>query len=928
MSVSRRFNWLSQARVDTPHLRSIESATSNDFDELLNGWVTGQNGYVIRGFELNMTNAIGGAAAGLQMLSADSCIFNTNASQSGTFLTVPSSTPNDILNSTINPNIVGSFAPNATNYIGIAYTRIVDDSTADQIYLWDPTNQDEITKIAPLALILEYRIVITSTVWAADVLPIAKVLTDVANNVVEITDQRPMMFRLGTAGYSNPDPAYVYPWTAQPEGRTENPPSSTSNSSNPFEGGDKMLYNMKDWMDAVMSSFKEIKGTTYWYSGNVGGSLVDLRADLANLVFTGKGDMSHDAATAGKMNWSQDVVIKFIGGNLSYKILANPSSSDIVLADDQVAYVTFVRDQLVIPNLIWTNASSIVASVGAAAWTAGLIAGDWVELAADDLTQYYQIASVDSLSQVTLVSPFGGASTGASGAQSQYAYGVYQAVAVPSSGRHIQIAARANVPFDEDTFWIMVRADNGGSTPRVYARFLAAEIEQGETRQINDNQTLEILTYTGSLGEADDSPLYSTLLGSLVAEVTDITLPAAASITTGQYFTINAANDTTEYYVWFNKDAAGGNPLVVGKTPIEVAISTGDTASQVASFVDTAINLIADFSSSVLSNVITVSNTSVGPTTDAANFDVGGAFSVLVTTQGSGSPNHYVVDTENLTLSIKRLDQAIFSNAADPDPQAYEEPLDIVVGAPANDNEYTGPVAPNTILTLPADSKDSDAIKTYTVGKGQLLVFLNGQYLRLGQDFDEVGSPGDQSNEVETLISLVVDDTLEFRILKAGSGAGSGGSGSGEANTASNVGSGSAVFKQKVGVDLQFRRINAGAGVVVTQNANDITITSTPTAANDNVVTVTGVNYTATAANDAILVNTSGADRNVTLPSAIGNTGKKIKIKMLDSGFQVKIKTISNQTIDGVDCTVSSLDIAVQYEVVEVLSDGANFWII
>jgi hypothetical protein len=134
-------------------MRSIESSTSNDFDELLKGFVTGSAGYVLRGFEISMTNAVNGASSGLQVIVANSAIFHSTSIESGTFYVVPSSTSPEILNSTINNRVSGAFTPNVVNYLGIEYERIVDDATSDQIYVWDPTNKNEITKIIPLAKI-------------------------------------------------------------------------------------------------------------------------------------------------------------------------------------------------------------------------------------------------------------------------------------------------------------------------------------------------------------------------------------------------------------------------------------------------------------------------------------------------------------------------------------------------------------------------------------------------------------------------------------------------------------------------------------------------------------------------------------------------------------------------------------------------------
>lgn len=82
---------------------------------------------------------------------------------------------------------------------------------------------------------------------------------------------------------------------------------------------------------------------------------------------------------------------------------------------------------------------------------------------------------------------------------------------------------------------------------------------------------------------------------------------------------------------------------------------------------------------------------------------------------------------------------------------------------------------------------------------------------------------------------------LEFRTLSAGpnvnlvSGANvisisaaASGVGSGETNTASNVGSSNEIFKQKSGVDLEFRTLSAGENIQVVSAGNVLTISGTP----------------------------------------------------------------------------------------------------
>lgn len=540
MSVRRKQNFLNQQRVNVPDIRSIESAVSNDFDELLKGLVTGQGkSYFVNGFEINMTGAVNSSATGLQVLVADSAVLHTNSTESGTFYTVPTGTPNEVLNSNTNSRVSGSFVPGALNYVGLEYERVIDPTTTTQAYFWNPSNKSEFTKTVPSAIILKYKFVITSSIWASNVLPLAVIETDVANNVVSVEDRRPLLFRLGSAGSTTPNPDYTYPWTNHPEGRVENFWKSNSSSS-PFRGGDKQIKNEKEWKDAIMSVLKEIKGTPYWYSENVGGSLVKLRMDLANLVMTGSGSISHSDTTPGRLNWNSDIYLTLVTSRLSYKLQTNPASSFVTLADNEVAYIKLIRGENITPNLIFVNGSDYVESVGAASWTNDIQAGDYIKLASELDTKYVKVASVDSAYEVTLEDPWPFSGTGSGGAQVQYAWGTYEAVASPSTDRHVWIVNREDVPFQEDIVWLFLRQDNSGSPARVYIRGMAGgELEEGESVQISDNTSEEILQYIGATDESDFDPNYNSLATDAKTSTENY------NSTNGENLTIRASNLTS-----------------------------------------------------------------------------------------------------------------------------------------------------------------------------------------------------------------------------------------------------------------------------------------------------------------------------------------------------------------------------------------------
>src|SRR5690606_620702 len=97
-----------------------------------------------------------------------------------------------------------------------------------------------------------------------------------------------------------------------------------------------------------------------------------------------------------------------------------------------------------------------------------------------------------------------------------------------------------------------------GAKAKVYARFFGSEIEQGETRQVSDNENYELINYIGARSETDFSPIYSSAFEQITVLSFILSIPAASSIASGESFRVLSANDNESYRFRYNKDGVGG----------------------------------------------------------------------------------------------------------------------------------------------------------------------------------------------------------------------------------------------------------------------------------------------------------------------------------------------------------------------------------
>ena len=391
MAVLGRILVSSSQRIDLPDLLSIDAYSAGDWQYFLQTLVGSNGTYVIRGFDvIDPIASIGQGSISIRV--ADSAVYYPQSSAGPFFYGLPAG------NAQSAPLVPGLVA-NATNYVYLTLTTI--NTAEDSRAFWDPDANggagSEYSAPVNTQEAIAAQINVSTGSFPQGTAPIAIVVCSSNGgqpSVDSITDARNMMFRLGTGGIS-PDPFNDFAWPSLPNSLTaRDEPSSTASAGstlNPFQGGDKNINSLKEWMDAIMTRLKELGGTQYWYEDNATMSLMSFFIDSLASTVKSKGTWTHDPLTPGLLTWSEDIILKSTQDPRDYILRAG----NVTLANEQVLSITMNRgygfnaaDQ----GVQWTNGSNVVAAVGGALGLfANLNVGDYVKKATDSNDKFLRV---------------------------------------------------------------------------------------------------------------------------------------------------------------------------------------------------------------------------------------------------------------------------------------------------------------------------------------------------------------------------------------------------------------------------------------------------------------------------------------------------------------------------------------------------------
>jgi hypothetical protein len=379
VAVLGRVLFSSAERVDLPDLLSIDSYAAGDWQYFIQSLVGTSKPYILAGFDIiDPQNAIGTQACSVRV--ADSVAYYPGSSAGPFYYGLPSGNSNSV-------PLVPELRKNAVNYVYLTLSTF--NASVDTRAFWDPDRNGgiggEFTQDINTESVIQVQVNVSTGSFPANTIPVA-IVTVGAVVITAIEDARDLMFRLGNGGIS-PNPYGTFNFRALPATQYEREEPATimtsSSDPNPFQGADKNIYNLKEWMDIVMTKLKELGGTTFWYEDTSTFAITNIFHDALATTFKSKGKYVHSSATAGNLTWTEDLIIKSVSDPKDIIVRA----STIQLANEQVAYLPLQRalkinsfDQAV----SWTNGQNYVNTVGGSiGYFANLSKGDWIKKIGD-----------------------------------------------------------------------------------------------------------------------------------------------------------------------------------------------------------------------------------------------------------------------------------------------------------------------------------------------------------------------------------------------------------------------------------------------------------------------------------------------------------------------------------------------------------------
>ncbi len=730
MAIKRQGRFYSQQRINTPALRDLEQSVSADFDSVLRDMVAGTSlGFVLKGFKVNIgASTFSQSADNLTLNTLNGALLNTLALESGTLLKVTGSTA-EALN-TSNARVSGSFIAGSTNYVSINYVRKASTST-DAVYFYDKNSETEFFKTLPVSTFLDYEIVINTTGFGINV-PVAIITTSAGNVPTQITDSRNMLFRLGSGGIT-PDQFYNFPWSG---GRTE-PGTSTTSNDDIFTGADKDIGIFKDWMDAIMTSIKEIKGSAYWFSTSGGGgsptgfSLQTVNDDANMSTWTGSGTLYHNISTTGQLISSATFTVQNMVTDASFVV----ESFTKALAVDEVLFLDLNRFVDVSGNVTIAPAGVLpgalvgqnnlviqASSVGQlASLTSGTPYGDWIKSKNDNPRYFRKIAgfynSAGSLTSsvnatyLLLDSTYNitGASTGTQ--QIHYNQGYYGAAQVLTSSR----VSILNTYDAQNVYWLAYRSTQGLHI-RNRGRLVA-----GETRPIDENTSNNVLDFIGASNESLTFPVYATSTTGAITSPTQVNYSGAS--------TDNLTVRTSELSTAMANKSQDRNIAMVG----------GGTVANVGGNIswNASITLIINGPGAGTTNYLTANNFTLGNNQCAYVTIDRNAVAALTATVANFSA---VPLAENTLVIARKLDTGDVWVGIDGQAYLIASGYDSIVGVtPASIASFGVANIHKWTQEIPTGSVNSSNT-SFTISKSPYsstatLVFKNGMFQTLGTDF-------------------------------------------------------------------------------------------------------------------------------------------------------------------------------------------------